>query len=584
MTIPNTPVGIGVSITVIALGSYLVGAIPFGFLLGKLIRGIDIRKHGSGNIGATNVTRVLGKGWGRLCFFLDFLKGAVPVIAASMLSDRESSQFVVEHLPEWLKVESCLPDPGGLLACVAAFAAVCGHIWPVYLNFKGGKGVSTAAGAILALNPLSLLSAGAVWVIVFFASRYVSLASIAAAVSIAVFCVVYKIAGLSNANPPEMILFFLLAALSVTKHASNIKRLREGTENKFERKKKAAPLSIAALQDNSAINAAVLGDGAWGTALALTLHANGHKVKVWGAFRENIDAVNRDHENKKFLPGVPIPADLEYTADMESAVKDARLVVLATPSQYLRGVLQQYKPYLNPDTQIVVDIVKGIELSSLLTMSELCRQELGPTHYVALSGPSHAEEVARRIPTLVVTACEDRDIAGYVQRIFMNEFFRVYTSYDVVGVELGGALKNIYAIAAGIVDGCGMGDNSKAAMMTRAIAEMSRLGKVLGGKKETFSGLSGVGDLIVTCTSKHSRNRFVGEELGKGRKLDEIIKSMNMVVAEGVKTCEAAYALSERWNVDTPLIHGIYAALHDGRDAREVVRELMTRKAKNEEE
>ena len=530
------------------------------------------------------MTRVLGKGWGRLCFFLDFLKGAVPVIAASMLSTRESSQFVVEHLPEWLKVEPCLPDPGGLLACVAAFAAVCGHIWPVYLNFKGGKGVSTAAGAILALNPLSLLSAGAVWVIVFFASRYVSLASISAAVSIAVFCVVYRAAGLSNANKPEIILLFLLAALSVTKHASNIKRLRAGTENKFERKKKVASLSIATLQDNSPINAAVLGDGAWGTALALTLHANGHKVKVWGAFRENIDAVNREHENKKFLPGVPIPADLEYTADMESAVKDARLVVLATPSQYLRGVLQQYKPHLNPDTQIVVDIVKGIELSSLLTMSELCRQELGPTHYVALSGPSHAEEVARRIPTLVVTACEDRDIAEYVQRIFMNEYFRVYTSYDVVGVELGGALKNIYAIAAGIVDGCGMGDNSKAAMMTRAIAEMSRLGKVLGGKKETFSGLSGVGDLIVTCTSKHSRNRFVGEELGKGRKLDEIIKSMNMVVAEGVKTCEAAYALSERWNVDTPLIHGIYAALHDGRDAREVVHELMTRKAKNEEE
>jgi len=584
MTIPNTPVGIGVSITMIALGSYLVGAIPFGFLIGKFHKGIDIRRHGSGNIGATNVTRVLGKGWGRLCFFLDFLKGAVPVIAASMLSDRESSQFVVEHLPEWLKMEPCLPDPGGLLACVAAFAAVCGHIWPVYLNFKGGKGVSTAAGAILALNPLSLISAGAVWAIVFFASRYVSLASIAAAVAIAVFCVVFKVAGLSNANPPEIILLFLLAALSVTKHASNIRRLREGTENKFERKKKAAPLSLSTLQDDSSINAAVLGDGAWGTALALTLHANGHKVKVWGAFQENIDAVNRDRENRKFLPGVPIPEGLEFTSDMESAVKDARMIVLATPSQYLRGVLQKFKPYLNADTQIVVDIVKGIEVSSLLTMSELCRQELGSTHYVALSGPSHAEEVARRIPTLVVTACEDRDIAEYVQRLFMNEYFRVYTSYDVVGVELGGALKNIYAIAAGFVDGCGLGDNTKAALMTRAIAEMSRLGKRLGGRKDTFSGLSGVGDLIVTCTSKHSRNRFVGEELGKGRKIDEIIRSMNMVVAEGVKTCEAAHALSERWNVETPLIHGIYAVIHDGRDAREVVRELMTRKAKNEEE
>ena len=268
MAIPNTPVGVGVSITMIALGSYLIGAIPFGYLIGRM-KGLDIRKHGSGNIGATNVTRVVGKGWGRLCFFLDFLKGAIPVIAASMLSNRPSSQFVVEHLPEWLNME-CLPDRDGLLACVAAFAAVCGHIWPVYLNFKGGKGVSTAAGAILALNPLSLLSAGAVWAIVFFASRYVSLASISAAVSIAVFCVVYKVAGLSNASRPEITLLFLLAALAVTKHASNIKRLREGTENKFERKKKVAPLSMAALHDDSAIQAAVLGDGAWGTALALT--------------------------------------------------------------------------------------------------------------------------------------------------------------------------------------------------------------------------------------------------------------------------------------------------------------------------
>ena len=583
MSIPSNPIGIGASITMIALGSYLIGAIPFGFLIGKL-KGIDIRKHGSGNIGATNVTRVVGKGWGRVCFFLDFLKGAVPVIAASVLSMRESAPFLVEHLPDWLKFEPCLPDPAGLLACVAAFAAVCGHIWPVYLQFKGGKGISTAAGAILALNPLSLISAGVVWAVVFFASRYVSLASISAAISIAVFCVLYKGLGLSNAMAPEIILLFLLAALAVTKHASNIKRLQDGTENRFERKKKAAPLSMSMLQDVSAVRVAVLGDGAWGTALALTLHTNGHKVKVWGAFQENIDLVNQLHENKKFLPGVTIPADLEFTSDMEDAVRDARIIVLATPSQYLRGVLQKFKPFLLPDTQIIVNIAKGIEVSSLLPMSELCRQELGNTHYVALSGPSHAEEVARRIPTLVVTACADRDIAEYVQRVFMNEFFRVYTSFDVVGAELGGALKNIYAIAAGFVDGCGLGDNTKAALMTRAIAEMSRLGKRLGGKKETFSGLSGVGDLIVTCTSRHSRNRYVGEELGKGRKIDEIIRSMNMVVAEGVKTCEAAYALSERWNVDTPLIHGIYEVIHDGRDAREVVHALMTRRAKTEEE
>jgi len=229
-----------------------------------------------------------------------------------------------------------------------------------------------------------------------------------------------------------------------------------------------------------------------------------------------------------------------------------------------------------------MDISKGVEKGTLLRMSELCEQILGKTRYVAFSGPSHAEEVSRRVPTAVVAASSDTAAAKTVQKAFMNDYFRIYTSRDVLSVELGGALKNVIAIAAGILDGAGMGDNTKAALMTRGIAEMARLGAKLGGHRQTFSGLSGIGDLIVTCMSRHSRNRFVGEELGKGRKLDEIIKSMNMVVAEGVDTCKAAYDLARRAGVETPIIDGIYAVLYQDRKPLDVVRQLMTRKAKSE--
>lgn len=586
-----TSLGIAYSVVVCAAVSYLIGSIPFGLLIGKM-KGIDIRQHGSGNIGATNVTRTVGRGWGKLCFLLDFLKGALPVCIVSALVIPDSGETVVPVIVKFFRTfvngHQIFSDPGGILPCISGLAAVVGHIWPIYLKFKGGKGVSTAAGAILALNPLSLLSAGAVWVIVFFASRYVSLASILAAVSMPVFCILYRITGIAQAQKPEIFLFFLLAALAVVKHTSNIKRLRAGTESRFERPGKKVDAEMVELPSISnskrkTFKAAVLGDGAWGTALAMTLHRNGHKVMVWGAFPENVAHVNQVHENDKFLKGPKIPADLVFTADLAEAVNGASMLVLATPSQYLRGVLKKLKPLLKPD-QIIVDIAKGIETGSLLTMSELCRQELGETHYVALSGPSHAEEVALNVPTLVVSASKNPEYANFVQQAFMNDYFRVYTLSDIIGVELGGALKNIYAIAAGIVDGIGMGDNTKAALMTRAIAEMSRLGKRLGGRVETFSGLSGIGDLIVTCMSRHSRNRYVGEELGKGRSLDEIIRSMDMVVAEGVKTCEAACELSERYGVDTPLIHGIYAILHDGCKPDEVIHKLMTRKAKKEDE
>lgn len=331
------------------------------------------------------------------------------------------------------------------------------------------------------------------------------------------------------------------------------------------------------------IQCCVLGDGAWGTAIALTLVGNGHSCVVWGKFADNVNEVNKTGFNEKFLPGVPIPKELVFTNDMAEAVKDKLLIVLATPSQFMRGTLEELKKFIDPEKQTVMDLAKGIELGTLLTMSELFESIIGATcRYVAFSGPSHAEEVSRRIPTLVVAASKDRKAAKFVQKALMNEYLRVYTSSDVTGVELGGALKNVFAIAAGMIDGAGMGDNTKAALMTRGIAEMARLGVKLGGRKATFSGLSGIGDLIVTCTSRHSRNRHVGEELGKGRKLDEIIRSMNMVVAEGVKTCESANALAEKAGVETPIISGLYEIIHNGRDPHIILNKLMTRKAKSE--
>ncbi len=330
------------------------------------------------------------------------------------------------------------------------------------------------------------------------------------------------------------------------------------------------------------LNITVLGDGGWGTALAMTAHRNGHHVIVWGAFQDNVDQVNATHENTRFLKGVTLPEDMLFTTDMQLAVKEADIVVLASPSQYLRGTLTKFQPYFKREKHILLDISKGIEQKTLLRMSELCESLLGQSRYVVLSGPSHAEEVSRKIPTAIVAASHDNAAAKQVQQAFMNEYFRVYTARDVLSVELGGSLKNVYAIAAGIIDGAGWGDNTKAALMTRGITEMARLGQKLGGKRNTFSGLSGIGDLIVTCMSQHSRNRHVGEELGKGRNLEEIIKSMNMVVAEGVQTCEGAYFLARQANVETPIIDGIYEILYNNRKPQEILRELMTRKAKRE--
>ena len=326
----------------------------------------------------------------------------------------------------------------------------------------------------------------------------------------------------------------------------------------------------------------VIGDGGWGTALALVLHGNGHKVTVWGPDPDYVATIAAHRENVKFLPGIPLPDDLTWTADRPATIDGTDMVVLAVPSKFFRDVASSFAERF-PTTVPVVSVSKGLDKTTHRRMSQVAADVLGCGPVAALSGPSHAEEVARGVPTAVAIACEDHGQAERMQAAFSCNTFRVYTSDDVVGVELGGAMKNVIAIAAGVSDGIGFGDNTKAALVTRGLAEGSRLGIALGAHPATFAGLSGIGDLIVTCTSRLSRNRAVGEELGRGRTLGEIMNDMEQV-AEGVWTCDTARALAADAGVDVPITDEVYAVVHEGKDPRAAVQSLLTRDPRAERE
>lgn len=328
---------------------------------------------------------------------------------------------------------------------------------------------------------------------------------------------------------------------------------------------------------------AVLGAGSWGTTLAILLHANAHRVSLWSYRSEYSDIINTQHENPSFLPGITIPKEIIATDDLSVAVRNAELIVGAVPSQYLRSVMVQLQN-LTFDSTIVVNVAKGIENGTLMTMSEMLHDSLPglqPANIATLSGPSHAEEVSKKIPTTVVVASPSLKTAEVVQSVFMTPYFRVYASTDLRGVELGGALKNVIAIAAGIIDGANLGDNTKAAVMTRGIAEIARLGVAHGAHVRTFSGLSGIGDLMVTCMSRHSRNRHVGVEIGKGRKLPDILSGMVMV-AEGVATAKSAYDLARKVDVEVPIIFEVHKILFEDKDPLVACNDLMTRDPKGE--
>jgi len=324
----------------------------------------------------------------------------------------------------------------------------------------------------------------------------------------------------------------------------------------------------------------VIGAGSWGTALAVLLHKNGHEVTVWSKFQAEIDMLNTEREHKDKLAGVKLPEDMIFTTDLESSIKGMDLLVLAVPSPFTRSTSKLMSEYVEKD-QIIVNVAKGIEENTVMTLSQIIEEEIPQSVVAVLCGPSHAEEVGRGIPTTVVVGAKKKSTAEFIRSLFMNEVFRVYISPDVLGMELGGSLKNVVALAAGIADGLGYGDNTKAALITRGITEISRLGVAMGGHAETFAGLTGIGDLIVTCASMHSRNRRAGMLIGQGKTMQEAMDEVKMVV-EGVYSAKAAMQLAEKYDVQLPIIEQVNLVLFEGKSADEAVKDLMVRDKKIE--
>ena len=325
---------------------------------------------------------------------------------------------------------------------------------------------------------------------------------------------------------------------------------------------------------------AVLGDGGWGTTLAIHLHRLGHRVRWWGAFPAYLRELERRRDNRKFLPGIAIPRGIRILSELDAAIAGARLIVLAIPSQHLRSVVRRLEPLrARAADALFLSVAKGLETQSLKRMSQVVREELGRVKLAVLSGPSIAAEVARRHPASLVAASSSADLARTVQRWCMGDQLRIYTSTDVAGVELGGALKNPVAIAAGVSDGLGFGANAKAALVTRGVVEMARLGVAMGAQTQTFWGLSGLGDLVTTCLS--GRNHWLGEQLGRGRRLGAILASTPMVI-EGVETSKAAVALAHRYRIELPIIEQVHAILIGGQSPRKALHALMLRSGKSE--
>lgn len=324
----------------------------------------------------------------------------------------------------------------------------------------------------------------------------------------------------------------------------------------------------------------VLGGGGWAIALAKVLHENGNDVTLWSFLQREVDALKADRENKTSLPGIKIPEEIKITNNIEEAVKDSKMIVMAVASSFVRSTSKSLKGLIT-DGQIIVDVAKGIEDETFYTMTEIIEDELPNADAVVLSGPSHAEEVGRQIPTVVVVGAKTRETANTVQSMFANHYFRTYTSPDRKSIELGGSLKNVIALAAGIIDGLGYGDNTEAALITRGIKEITHLGVKMGGHSRTFHGLSGIGDLIVTCNSKHSRNRRAGVLIGQGASLEEAVKEVNMVV-EGAVSAKAALALADKYGVKMPIVEEVNAVLFDKKPACDAMWELMTRELTSE--
>lgn len=607
---------------IIGLAAYALGNINPAIIMGKL-KGIDIRKEGSGNAGMTNTIRVMGLAAGITVFIVDVLKAFIAVRIGYNFGD----------------------DP---CAMVAFGAVVIGHCFPAVWGFKGGKGVAASFGAALALNWLSAIAALIVAGVFFLITRRMSVASIFAAIAYPVAIWFYE---------PEYLYFAIGAAVFLLiMHLANIKRIAKGEEEKLtiggkdkaqdtvsaeaetvldaslqgkplsaEEKSKLkasdqefedlsigeSPIAADATKEPSLVDAqqsdasrpepepmdyyagteipdlgdkahkiAVVGSGSFGTAMANLLVYNGHDVTLYGRNKAALDAMKETRMNDRYLPYVILSDRIKYTNNIRNALRGKEIVVFAVPAQKFRQVSSKAAQYLE-EGAVVVNLAKGIEKKTLKRMSEVAEETIPAARYVALSGPTHAEEIVRNTPAGIVAASKDAEAARLIQDTFMSEQLRVYTQDDVVGVEIAGAVKNVIAIATGISDGMKLGNNARAALMTRSIHEIKRLGDKLGADPETFSGLSGIGDLIVTCSTNLSRNRRCGLLIGLGLEAKEAVERVGSVV-EGYYTADAVCDLAKKLDVEMPVCKATQAVLKGKITPEVAVSMLMSRDKKDE--
>ena len=608
-------------LVIVFLIAYALGDINPAIIFGK-IKGIDIRKEGSGNAGMTNTIRVMGLGAGIAVFVVDVLKAFIAVRIGYNFGD----------------------DLG---AMVAFGAVVIGHCFPALWGFKGGKGVAASFGAALALNWLSAISALIVAGVFFLITRRMSVASIFAAIAYPVAIWYYE---------PEYLYFAIgAAAFLLIMHLANIKRIAKGEEEKltiggrdkeetvFSEAEPAldasiqgkplsaeeksglkasdqefedlsigeSPIAADATKEPSLVDAqqsdasrpepepmdyyagteipelgekthriAVIGNGSFGTAMANLLVYNGHEVTLYGRNKAALDAMKETRMNDKYLPYVILSDRIKYTNNIRNALRGKDIVVFAVPAQKFRQVSSKAAQYLE-EGAVVVNLAQGIEKKTLKRMSEVAEETIPAARYVALSGPTHAEEIVRNTPAGIVAASKDAEAARLIQDAFMSEQLRVYTQDDVVGVEIAGAVKNVIAIVTGISDGMKLGNNARAALMTRSIHEIKRLGDKLGADPETFSGLSGIGDLIVTCSTNLSRNRRCGLMIGLGLEAKEAVERVGSVV-EGYYTADAVCDLAKKLDVDMPVCKATQAVLKGKVTPEKAVSMLMLRDKKDE--
>ena len=514
----------------------------------RFFRKEDIRAVGSGNIGATNVVRSGAKGLGVLTLLLDLAKGLVAVLMARHFA----------------------PGAPGFpsdLAVMAAVMAVVGHVFPVWLGFKGGKGVATALGVFLGLAWPLALALVAVFIVLVLISRIVSLASIVAA---ALLPGVRD--GVASGSFGGLSGWCDLHCGAGDCEAPCEYSAVDGGERKPLWGQEGAGMS----------RIAVLGAGAWGTALAISLaRRGGHQLTLWAHSGAHAEELADSGENLRYLPGFVLPADVRVTARLTEAIEGADVILCVTPAQALRSVMEAIAPSLKT-SQVLLSASKGIEEKTFLRMAQVAAEHAPENPFGTLGGPSFAQEVAAAMPTAITIATEEDALGKRLQDDFTSPSLRVYRNQDVIGTELGGALKNVIALAAGVVTGLELGANSGAALITRGMAEITRLAMACGGRRETLAGLSGMGDLVLTCTGGLSRNRTVGVELGKGRHLPEILAGLKGKVAEGVRSTTAALGLAARYGVEMPITEQMAAILHEDKPPREAIRELMARPGRTE--